>query len=357
MEYASQSTDLVNETVADVIEKLGSNSTSASDSERDEHLAMIEITTLSVILFLAVVSNVTILFVIWRQRKNRPLSRMYYFMLHLSLADLLVAVFNILPQLAWDITFRFKGGDILCRFVKYTQVMTLYLSTYILMFMAVDRYRAVCSNTNLHWNSLKVCRGMIIASWVMALVLALPQAIIFREQIVAPGVYDCWVSFIEPWGAKAYVTWFVLSIFGAPLFVIVICYSVISREIWIYSKRAVPVIHSPPSTPLDTSSRIPLMRRWWTRSRTRSRTSSSVATNEANDSTHANHNHNCKTQYAANRSPHLRRSNSNRISKAKMKTIKLTLVVVVCFVACWAPFCITQLILAFYPPDNSKIFF
>lgn len=49
----------------------------------------------------------------------------------------------------------------------------------------------------------------------------------------------------------------------------------------------------------------------------------------------------------------LRRSNSNRITKAKMKTIKMTLVVVACFVACLAPFCVTQLIMVYNPPSNA----
>ena len=89
---------------------------------RDERLAVIEVSTLSAILLLAVTSNLTMLIALIRQRTNRPLSRMYFFMMHLSLADLLVSIFNILPQLAWDITFRFYGGDVLCRFVKYAQV-------------------------------------------------------------------------------------------------------------------------------------------------------------------------------------------------------------------------------------------
>ena len=243
----------------------------SSSSPRDEKLASVEIGTLSVILVLAVTSNLTMLIAIRRQRRNRPLSRMYFFMMHLSLADLLVAIFNILPQLAWDITYRFQGGDVLCRFVKYTQVMTLYLSTYILMFMAIDRYRAVCCR-NLHWNSLKVAKCFVCASWVMSILFAIPQAIIFHEEEISVGVTDCWVEFVEPWGAKAYVTWFVVSIFGAPLLVIGVCYGVICRQIWIYSQSALPSLQPPTSSGSpaqalisDTGSTLSIMRRWFLR--------------------------------------------------------------------------------------------
>lgn len=322
----------------------------------------------------------------------------YFFMLHLSLADFLVAIFNILPQLAWDITYRFRGGDLLCRFVKYTQIMTLYLSTFILMFMAIDRYRAVCISTNLHWKSLKVAKAMVLSSWLMALLLALPQAIIFHEEEIQPGVHDCWVRFIEPWGAKAYVTWFVISIFGAPLLVIVVCYGVISRQIWIYSQSAlvmpdVAPRNDPPPTP-QSGSKWTEARRWVIRARLRwrrSRASTATAKTSANASiaeittssdstaTKSLRTTNQVTtfqpasgqsaslpppppplpppQCCAHRPFPLRRSNSHRISKAKMKTIKLTMAVVLCFVGCWAPFCITQLVMVYNPPTDRKFDF
>ena len=354
-------------------------------SSRDENLASVEIGTLAVILVLAVTSNLMMLIAIWRQRRNRPLSRMYFFMMHLSLADLLVAIFNILTQLAWDITYRFQGGDLLCRFVKYTQVMTLYLSTYILMFMAVDRYRAVCCR-NLHWNSLKVAKYFVAASWALSLLFAIPQAIIFHEEEISEGVTDCWVQFVEPWGAKAYVTWFVVSIFGAPLLVIGVCYGVICRQIWIYSQSAQP---SPPPTSStfpahssisETVSTLSVMRRWLLRASLRwqkSRSSSNKTANSGNNTSQISDTipmrsfGNQQTTNPVSAKPKnspppqpqccqqipLRRSNSNRITKAKMKTIKLTLAVVLCFVACWAPFCITQLIMVYCPPTSRKCYF
>jgi hypothetical protein len=73
---------------------------------RDENLAKLEIATLSVILLLAVVGNGCMLVALRKILQIRPMSRMYFFMLNLSVADLMVAFGNILPQLIWDITFR-----------------------------------------------------------------------------------------------------------------------------------------------------------------------------------------------------------------------------------------------------------
>jgi hypothetical protein len=44
---------------------------------------------------------------------------MQWFIVHLSLADIFVALFTVLPQLIDDITNHFYGGDFLCRFIKY----------------------------------------------------------------------------------------------------------------------------------------------------------------------------------------------------------------------------------------------
>jgi len=35
------------------------------------------------------------------------------------------------------------------------------------------------------------------------------QVAVFSYQEVRPGVYDCWATFFEPWGERAYVTWWV----------------------------------------------------------------------------------------------------------------------------------------------------
>jgi len=150
-------------------------------SGRNESLAKIEITVLSVILVIAIVGNSLMLIALRRQLNFRPMSRMYFFMLNLSIADLFVAFGNILPQLAWDITFRFQGNDLLCRIVKFLQVFVLYVSTYILTSMAIDRYLVVChhSFSRNYYSGLKGPRILVAASYIFSFLLATPQVFIF----------------------------------------------------------------------------------------------------------------------------------------------------------------------------------
>lgn len=109
---------------------------------RNEEVAKIEITVLSVTFFVAVVGNLSVLLAMYMSRR-KPL-RMHLFMKHLSLADLAVAFFQVLPQLCWEITFRFYGPDLLCRIVKHLQVLGMFASTYMMVMMTLDRYIAIC---------------------------------------------------------------------------------------------------------------------------------------------------------------------------------------------------------------------
>ncbi|XP_030624149.1 vasopressin V2 receptor [Chanos chanos] len=197
---------------------------------RDQALAQAEIGILGLILALTTLGNSLVLWVLLRRRKyNAP---MHLFMVNLCVADLVVAFFQVLPQLVWDITERFQGPDGLCRTVKYLQVVGMFASSYMIVAMTVDRHYAICcplqayrGGTVSRWNA------PIIVAWVLALVLSIPQVFIFSRTEMAPGVYECWGHFAESWGLKAYVTWMTLAVFVLPAFIITVCQVRIFREI------------------------------------------------------------------------------------------------------------------------------
>ena len=67
---------------------------------------------------------------------------MYFFMMHLSIADLLTAIFTLLPEFVWTFTYPyFYAGNIGCKIMKYISVVGPYLSSYTLVMTAVDRYK------------------------------------------------------------------------------------------------------------------------------------------------------------------------------------------------------------------------
>ena len=107
-------------------------------------LNYIKIIVLSVIILLTFLGNVAIIFAIAARRSK--LTRMYYFILQLSIADLLTAFLTLLPEVIWTFTLpHFYGGVVMCKIIKFTQMLGPYLSSYILIMTAVDRYQAICN--------------------------------------------------------------------------------------------------------------------------------------------------------------------------------------------------------------------
>lgn len=78
------------------------------EDTRDEYLARWEIAVLTSMFLVTLLGNVLILLALYARRRyqRRKFTRIYFFILHLSVADLLTDLLNVLPQLAWDITFR-----------------------------------------------------------------------------------------------------------------------------------------------------------------------------------------------------------------------------------------------------------
>ncbi|CAO2636928.1 Vasopressin V1b receptor [Lemmus lemmus] len=241
--------------------------------------------------------------------QGRKHSRTHLFVLHLALTDLGVALFQILPQLLWDITYRFQGSDILCRAVKYLQVLSMFASTYMLLAMTLDRYLAVCHPLRRLQQPSHSTYLLIAAPWLLAAILSLPRIFIFspREVIQGSGVLDCWADFDFSWGPRAYITWTTMAIFVLPVAMLTACYSLICCEIYKNLKA---------KTQAGREER--KGRRTWAES-----SSSAPA--------------------AATRRLPSPVSSISTISRAKIRTVKMTFVIVLAFIVCWAPFFSVQM--------------
>ncbi|KAK2862205.1 hypothetical protein Q5P01_001738 [Channa striata] len=249
---------------------------------RDEVLARVEVALLGVIFVGAALLNTVLLLDLWRQRKHT--SRMRIFVFHLCVADLVVAFFQVCPQLMWDITDRFVGPDLVCRLVKYLQVLGMFSSTYMIVVMTVDRYQAVC-NPMVNFQRTRTSMNIpVCAAWAVSLLGSLPQVFIFSQVEVAPGVFDCWAEFSQPWGLQTYITWTTLVIFVLPVITVVVCQVRICRAIQINLCQ---------QTQQQGSGGLPLP---------------------------------------------FRASGVARMSKARIKTLKMTVVIVGAYIVCWAPF-------------------
>uniref|UniRef100_A0A8C8VIC2 Vasopressin V2 receptor n=1 Tax=Pelusios castaneus TaxID=367368 RepID=A0A8C8VIC2_9SAUR len=197
--------------------------------DRDPTLAVAEVAILTLIFLLATLSNGLVLGALSRRRaRSAPMHR---FISHLCLADLAVALFQVLPQLLWDVTDRFLGPDPLCRAVKYLQVVAMFASSYVIVAMTYDRHRAICRPAVAFRQGRVSWKTPLAAAWGSALLLGLPQLFIFSKVQLPQGASDCWATFAEPWGARAYVSWVTLMVFALPSLFITTCQVLIFREV------------------------------------------------------------------------------------------------------------------------------
>ncbi|XP_022618794.1 vasopressin V2 receptor-like [Seriola dumerili] len=292
--------------------------------QRDTLLAVAEVVVLAVILVMALLGNGLVLVVLLRRRRHH--NPLHQFMLNLCLADLVVALFQVLPQLVWDAKGRFPGPDFVCRLVKYLQVLGMFASSYMIVAMTMDRHYAICCPLQAHrsgatqrWNTF------ILLAWGLSLLLSLPQVFIFSRSEVAPGVYECWGHFAESWGLKAYVTWMTLAVFILPVLTITVCQVRIFKEIhnnlYLKSERRLSPTSLPPSR-RDSQ-------RGGGGGGSRGRSSLSLYVSPLGE-----------------------------VSAAMSKTVRMTLVIVLVYSLCWAPFFSVQLWAAWDPdpPQNGAVF-
>ncbi|KAJ1523630.1 hypothetical protein ONE63_001473 [Megalurothrips usitatus] len=311
------------------------NATAAADDDsgRDERLAQVEVGVLGALLVLTVLGNAVVLLALYARRRcggRRKLSRMFYFILHLSVADMVTAFFSVLPQLAWKVTFRFHGGNILCKAVKFGQPLGVYLSSYVLTATALDRYRAICHPlTYCSWSSSRA-RAMVGAAWGLSLLFCLPQVFIFSIEPVEGG-YDCWATFAPEWGQRAYVTWYTCSVFMIPLTVLLFTYSRICCEIW----RSASSKHAPVLVD-GTCKTCPHVHAYAYR----------FAPHQQPQPVSSN-------SFAYARSQQQAQPRTNPlISRAKINTVKQTVLVIAIYIICSAPFICVQLWAAWGNADN-----
>lgn len=95
----------------------------------DRNLKLVEQIVLGSIFVMALIAN-TLVLIIMLLRRHRRITRMAFFILHLTIADLLVAFLSVLPMLIWKSTITFNGGDILCRIVSFLMLTVSYNSVY-----------------------------------------------------------------------------------------------------------------------------------------------------------------------------------------------------------------------------------
>ncbi|KAL3226416.1 hypothetical protein MRX96_048992 [Rhipicephalus microplus] len=152
----------------------------------------LRITLIAIMLVLSLVGNTVVCYRLLTSRRHKVFKAQILF-LNLALADLLVTVVTMNSQLLWEIMGRvWIAGDELCRAFKVMQTFALVSSTYMLVGIAVDRHYAICKPLVLAPRP----RSVAAVCWLLSLLPSLPNLFVFRVVVVRDKCYCASVFYI-----------------------------------------------------------------------------------------------------------------------------------------------------------------
>lgn len=157
----------------------GVNKTALKHAPHLTDEALIRVYVLSVLGIISLVGNVATIWNIQKMQstqktKRHKWSAIYFLILHLSIADLLVTIFCIFGEAAWSYTVAWIAGELSCKLVKFFQMFSLYLSTYVLVLIGVDRWVAVKYPMK-SLNMARRCVRLLISMYFLSTILSIPQ--------------------------------------------------------------------------------------------------------------------------------------------------------------------------------------
>ncbi|XP_053551595.1 gonadotropin-releasing hormone II receptor-like [Bombina bombina] len=213
--------------------------------------------------------------------KHRKRSHIRILIINLALADLLIT-FIVMPlDAVWNVTLQWYAGDLACRILMFLKLVAMYSSAFVTVVISLDRQSAILNPLGIG-DAKKKNKTMLSVAWVLSLLLATPQLFVFHTVSRSQPEYfiQCATvgSFQEHWQETMYNMFTFFCLFLIPLLIMVFCYSRILIEISRKMKKAF------------SSGEI-----------------------------------------------HLRRSYNN-IPRARLRTLKMSLVIVLTFIVCWTPY-------------------
>lgn len=267
-----------------------------------EYHRQMRISLLTLMIVISLIGNVIMCVHINQHRRRNQ--RIQLLFVNLAVADLLVTCFTMTSQLVWEYMGReWIAGAAFCPVFKVLQTFTMVCSNYLIVTIALDRHVAIvyplrrCPNTKFH----------LILAWTASLLPSLPNAYVFQEYITSSGKVFCVAKFytmsLSLQVRRLYMAFIFLSVFILPIFIIVGLYARILYVVWTRSQAFPGYMAS----------------------------AESVASN-------------CVPKEPNEIHP--------RYPRAKIKTLKMTLVVVITFLATSLPYLIQEMIIAFGDPSK-----
>ncbi|XP_038073900.1 cardioacceleratory peptide receptor-like [Patiria miniata] len=230
----------------------------------------------------------------WMRFNRHRKSRVNTIVLGIASADMSVCLFAIMATAVIEMAGTWTAGNAVCKIVMYFQGAALISSGNMIAIMAIDRHQAVRSPLSAFVPAWK----LVVGGWVTAGVLALPQLIVWLVKEKRGLVY-CGTNLSKfPSRRTAYLTYVAFITFLIPFVIISVAYVRLCKTVWEKSRE-------------------------------------------------------CSGKQRDGQIE-LRRVPTGTLTKAKKKTLKMTIVIISVFVMCNSPYFIVEMLKTYRPSVVSS---
>uniref|UniRef100_A0A8C6TEX4 Type II GnRH receptor n=1 Tax=Neogobius melanostomus TaxID=47308 RepID=A0A8C6TEX4_9GOBI len=233
--------------------------------------------------------------VLWAHYRHRRKSHVRVLIVNLTTADLLVTFIVMPVDAVWNMTVQWLAGNLACRVLMFLKLQAMYSCAFVTVVISLDRQSAILNPLGISM-ARRRNRVMLMVAWSMSVIFSVPQIFIFNTVTISdPAEFtQCTTrgSFLTHWQETAYNMFTFSCLFLLPLIIMIIVYTRIFLQI---SKRMKRKSLSPSEPDL--------------------------------------------------------RCSKNNIPKARMRTLQMSIVIVLCFIVCWTPYYLLGLWYWFFPDD------
>ncbi|XP_051915202.1 cholecystokinin receptor-like [Hippocampus zosterae] len=210
-------------------------STVPKSNNRPKEMDTVRIVLYTLIFLLSVFGNLLIIVVLLLNKRMRTVTNS--FLLSLAISDLMMAIFcmpfTLIPNILKDFIF----GAAMCKTVAYFMGLSVSISTFSLVAIAIERYSAICNPLKSRaWQTRSHAYRVIAATWVLSLLIMIPYPVfsIIKTFPKANGTVGHMCRLTWP-SHHAEQSWYVLLLFilfFIPGVVMAVAYGLISRELY-----------------------------------------------------------------------------------------------------------------------------
>ncbi|CAF0734964.1 unnamed protein product [Rotaria sp. Silwood1] len=272
---------------------------------------------------LALTANLCVLFKLFHYSRRR--FRDHILLLNLCAADLFVTIVYI-PSEIYAYTVGRWHNDEICKMIAALKGLGIYVSSCTIIGISLDRYLSIVHPLTVYQSNIRN-KLFVVGSWLISAVACIPQLIIFKrltnEELCREMCGD--ILSADPTKRLAYNIAVAIFAYIAPLIAIFYSYF---RILYVLQRRCdrrtfrFVKCHSVSTRSNEVNqSNYPL----------NSSTKKSFHLEREREGTGRSSRKSVEQQ-------EINTHNMKTITRAKLKTLKLTVIIVICFILCWTPY-------------------